>query len=83
MLLLRGDQYKRKRKREEKVVKNQMRRQPGVREGRHAVNRRDADLRLGREQKSARMAALSISSAVIKAGHSRDVMLTTSGLYLQ
>lgn len=80
---LREDRYNGKGKREEEVVKNQRRRQPGVREGRRAVNQRDGDLRLGREWKSAGMVVLSISSAVIKTGHSRDVMLTTSGLYLQ
>lgn len=37
MVLLREDRYNGKGKREEEVVKNQRRRQPGVREGRRAV----------------------------------------------
>lgn len=37
----------------------------------------------GEGAESAGTLVLSISSAVIKAGRSRDVMLTTSGLYLQ
>lgn len=56
---------------------------PRSQRGQTTVNWRDGDLRLGREWKSAGTAALCISSAEIKAGRSRDVMLTTSGLYLQ
>lgn len=51
--------------------------------GQTTVNWRDGDLGLGREWKSAGTAALCVSSAVMKAGRSRDVMLTTSGLYPQ
>lgn len=65
------------------MIENWMRRQPRATEGRCAVNRRDGDVRPGRERKSAGTVVLSVSSAVIKAGRSRDVMLTTSGLYLQ
>jgi len=64
VVFFREDQHngRGKREEEEEAVKTPMRRQPGVREGRHAVSRRDEDFRPGRECESAGTVVLSISS---------------------